>query len=121
MLRMGDEVGQSQGGNNNAYCQDNAVSWTDWTALLTRSARRLAPPVHPEPGGDPQGAPDVPQGDLLPRHHRGREQASAISSGSRPAGRRCTARDWREPSAAALVMRTQGDALGIVDRNGGRG
>ncbi|MEM6441450.1 MAG: glycogen debranching enzyme GlgX, partial [Pseudomonadota bacterium] len=32
MLRAGDEIGQSQGGNNNAYCQDNAVSWIDWTS-----------------------------------------------------------------------------------------
>lgn len=30
MLRAGDEIGQSQGGNNNAYAQDNAVSWIDW-------------------------------------------------------------------------------------------
>ncbi|MFN8040162.1 MAG: glycogen debranching protein GlgX [Acidimicrobiales bacterium] len=30
MLLMGDEMGRSQGGNNNAYCQDNEVSWVDW-------------------------------------------------------------------------------------------
>jgi len=30
MLLAGDEFGRSQGGNNNAYCQDNAVSWVDW-------------------------------------------------------------------------------------------
>jgi isoamylase len=30
MLLSGDEVGRSQGGNNNAYCQDNEVSWFDW-------------------------------------------------------------------------------------------
>jgi len=30
MLLMGDEVGRSQRGNNNAYCQDNEVSWFDW-------------------------------------------------------------------------------------------
>jgi glycogen operon protein len=30
MLRAGDELSHSQGGNNNAYCQDNAVSWLDW-------------------------------------------------------------------------------------------
>jgi glycogen operon protein len=33
MLLAGDEFGRSQGGNNNAYCQDNEVSWIDWTAL----------------------------------------------------------------------------------------
>ncbi len=30
MIDGGDELGRSQGGNNNAYCQDNAVSWLDW-------------------------------------------------------------------------------------------
>jgi glycogen operon protein len=33
MLLMGDEVGHSQLGNNNAYCQDNEVSWFDWSLL----------------------------------------------------------------------------------------
>ena len=30
MLLSGDEIGRSQRGNNNAYCQDNEVSWLDW-------------------------------------------------------------------------------------------
>jgi glycogen operon protein len=37
MLLMGDEVRRTQGGNNNAYCQDNEVSWFDWD-LLQRHA-----------------------------------------------------------------------------------
>ena len=55
MLLGGDEFGRSQGGNNNAYCQDNEISWFDWrlqpwqrdlidtTAFL--SALRAAHPV----------------------------------------------------------------------------
>ena len=31
LLLGGDEMGRTQGGNNNAYCQDNAVSWFDWS------------------------------------------------------------------------------------------
>src|SRR6267154_2632642 len=31
MLLAGDEIGRTQGGNNNAYCQDNEISWVDWT------------------------------------------------------------------------------------------
>ncbi|CAH2602366.1 Glycogen operon protein GlgX homolog [Rhodovastum atsumiense] len=31
MISGGDEIRRSQGGNNNAYCQDNAIGWTDWT------------------------------------------------------------------------------------------
>jgi glycogen operon protein len=37
MLLMGDEVRRTQQGNNNAYCQDNEISWFDWT-LLERHA-----------------------------------------------------------------------------------
>lgn len=33
MLAMGDEVRRTQHGNNNAYCQDNEVSWLDWSLL----------------------------------------------------------------------------------------
>jgi glycogen operon protein len=46
MLHMGDEVRRTQGGNNNAYCQDNELSWFDWTLPdrhrdLFRFCRRL--------------------------------------------------------------------------------
>jgi isoamylase len=30
MILAGDELGNSQGGNNNAYCQDNPIGWVDW-------------------------------------------------------------------------------------------
>jgi glycogen debranching enzyme GlgX len=53
MLSMGDELGRTQGGNNNAYAQDNARSWVDWdtadqylidfTAALITLRRTLAP------------------------------------------------------------------------------
>jgi glycogen operon protein len=33
MLLAGDEMGRSQSGNNNAWCQDNEISWIDWSAL----------------------------------------------------------------------------------------
>ncbi len=33
MLLMGDELGRTQGGNNNAYCQDNEISWVDWNEI----------------------------------------------------------------------------------------
>jgi glycogen operon protein len=33
MILMGDEVRRTQHGNNNAYCQDNQISWFDWTLL----------------------------------------------------------------------------------------
>jgi isoamylase len=46
MLLAGDELGRTQGGNNNAYCQDNPTSWLDWdaadTALIGYTRRLLA-------------------------------------------------------------------------------
>jgi glycogen operon protein len=33
MLLGGDELGRTQQGNNNAYCQDNEISWIDWSAV----------------------------------------------------------------------------------------
>ncbi|HXZ99629.1 MAG TPA: glycogen debranching protein GlgX [Candidatus Binatia bacterium] len=44
MLLAGDEIGRTQRGNNNAYCQDNEVSWIDWEGRdeeLVDFARRL--------------------------------------------------------------------------------
>ena len=38
MILAGDELGRSQGGNNNAYCQDNETSWLDWRALSADDA-----------------------------------------------------------------------------------
>jgi glycogen debranching enzyme len=53
MLAAGDELGHSQGGNNNPYCQDNAITWINWaqadeqlisfTAHLLDLRRRLLP------------------------------------------------------------------------------
>jgi glycogen operon protein len=73
MLSMGDEAGRTQGGNNNAYAQDNALSWFDWdgidhdllgfTARLVR-ARRDCPALR-GPASltgaavDESGVPDV--------------------------------------------------------------
>jgi isoamylase len=58
MMLMGDEVRRTQGGNNNAYCQDNETSWFDWTLLAKRAdvhrfvtllnARRVQRDVEPE-------------------------------------------------------------------------
>ena len=62
MLLGGDEFGRTQGGNNNGWCQDNEISWFDWTLLETQRgparvhaqadraaarARRLPPPPVP--------------------------------------------------------------------------
>ena len=81
MLTAGDEFGRSQTGNNNAYCQDNAIGWIDWqhrdrqledfvaSLARAREARRGGLSVFPEPGvwRKPDGAEmsDADWGDPL--------------------------------------------------------
>lgn len=58
MILMGDEVRHTQGGNNNAYCQDNEISWLDWSRVQKHAdvhrfvklliARRLLRDLGPE-------------------------------------------------------------------------
>ncbi|RYF67533.1 MAG: glycogen debranching enzyme GlgX, partial [Comamonadaceae bacterium] len=66
MLLAGDEVGHSQGGNNNAYCQDNATTWLDWAQADTALAgyvarlaalRRIAKPLRRAQWWPAQAAP----------------------------------------------------------------
>jgi isoamylase len=42
MLLAGDEFGRTQQGNNNAYCQDNEISWVDWDTAGNDAGRALA-------------------------------------------------------------------------------
>ena len=72
MVLYGDEVGRTQGGNNNAYCQDNETSWFDWAPH-----RRRAPRLHHRPHRAAPGPPRVPPPPLVPgpaaaRHRRHR-------------------------------------------------
>ena len=64
MLLAGDELGRTQRGNNNAYCQDNEISWVDWEhgAERGRAAR-----LHPGAGRAAPRAPGVPAPPVLPR------------------------------------------------------
>jgi glycogen operon protein len=60
MIMMGDEVRRTQGGNNNAYCQDNETSWFDWSLVSRHEGllrfvrllieRRLARDMAGDPG-----------------------------------------------------------------------
>ncbi len=75
MILGGDELGRTQNGNNNAYCQDNEISWYDWTLLEKNKnlyrfvkemiAFRKRHPVFMRPefftgrGGDYKGIPDI--------------------------------------------------------------
>jgi isoamylase len=41
MIQMGDECGRSQKGNNNAYCQDNELTWLDWSLMESDPGKAL--------------------------------------------------------------------------------
>jgi isoamylase len=72
MMLGGDELGRTQNGNNNAYCQDNDVSWYDWERIdwnmvsfvqrvtaLRRKHPHLRRPEFPTGQGRPDGRRDV--------------------------------------------------------------
>jgi len=117
MLLAGDELGRTQLGNNNAYCQDNKISWVDWehasqekdlqefTRALAAFRRR-----HPvfrrrrffdRPDGRAAGAP----GDI---------------AWLTPSGREMTDNDWNTGYAKALGVFLNGDAISEPDPRGER-
>src|SRR5262249_36023347 len=54
MLLAGDEIGRTQRGNNNAYCQDNEISWVSWELNAEQESllvfvRRLVALFHEQP------------------------------------------------------------------------
>ncbi|QKC97753.1 glycogen debranching protein GlgX [Mesorhizobium sp. NZP2298] len=116
MLTAGDEFGRTQNGNNNAYAQDNAITWLDWTgrdqvlehyvsALAT--LRRAAPALSDTHflTGQSAAAPGIP--DVAWLSETGMPLAEA---------------DWNDPGRHRLVM-LLGDAGGgrlAVIINGGR-
>ncbi len=114
MLCGGDEIGRTQQGNNNAYCQDNEMSWLDWKldrirrSLLTftRSAiaiRRQHPVLRRRQF-------------LYGRRIRGSEVKDL--SWFRPDGKEMTEESWHDPLARCIGLRLAGDAIEEVDSQG---
>ncbi len=107
MITAGDERGRTQGGNNNAYCQDNEISWIDWSAEdawldvyeLTRAALRLRR-EHPALRQRHwfEGLPTMRGGpkDLIWLH---------------PEGREMSLEDWHDPGLTTLGMFLNGSPL----------
>ena len=62
MLLGGDEMGRTQQGNNNAYCQDNEISWFDWDVDGRGHGGLHVPPHRPPPR-----PPDLPPPAVVPR------------------------------------------------------
>jgi hypothetical protein len=116
MLVAGDETGRTQRGNNNAWCQDNEISWVDWNLderrrELLEFTRRLIQLFHTHP--------------VLRRRKffQGRPVRGAEIkdiSWFRPDGQEMTEADWRNEQAHSLAVRLAGDAVDELDERGRR-
>ena len=103
MLLAGDEMGHSQGGNNNAYCQDNELTWIDWRLLecspgLVRFVRRLA---------------DLRRSRLWLRRDtflKGTQRKAGLRDIAwlHPSGREMTEQDWNDASLRCLALHMTG-------------
>jgi glycogen operon protein len=105
MLLGGDELGRTQGGNNNAWCQDNEVSWYDWEAAdvdLLEFTKRL-----------------IRFRREHPVFRRQRFLTGAAGPGGelpdvwwmRPDGRRMTRRDWADAGGRAFGAFLNGEEI----------
>jgi glycogen operon protein len=113
MLLGGDEMGRTQRGNNNAYCQDNALSWTDWE--LDDERRALL--------GYAQAMVRLRQAHPVFRRiqfFRGVHTARGEKDITwlRADGREMTAADWSQPAVPAVGMMLAGDGIPQVDDEG---
>jgi isoamylase len=116
MLLAGDEFGRTQRGNNNAYCQDNEISWVDWNwdrprRELLEFTRLLIQLFHQHP--------------VLRRSHffQGRKiRGSEVKDLAwfRPDGKEMTDEDWANPEMRSFGLRLAGDAIEEVDGRGNR-
>jgi isoamylase len=107
MLLAGDEIGRSQGGNNNAYCQDNEVSWVDWALAREHTGLREF----------------TAQVARLRREHpvfrrrrffRGQPTEDghlADVAWLTPDGQQMADGDWNAPAALAMTVFLNGDAI----------
>ena len=114
MLCGGDELGRTQQGNNNAYCQDNDISWFDWKLDHTQChlleftqhliAFRKRHPVLRR------------RRFFQGRHIRGSEVKDI--SWFKPDGKEMTDDDWNAGYSKSLVLRLAGDAMAETDEKG---
>jgi glycogen operon protein len=114
MLTAGDELGRSQGGNNNAYCQDNPLSWLDWTlddarARLLGFARRVIALRRAHPALRRR---DFFQG--RPIHGGGVKDIAWL----KPDGAEMSEEEWRSAFARCLGVYLSGAGLTETDRRG---
>jgi glycogen operon protein len=114
MLLGGDEMGRTQGGNNNAYCQDSEISWYDWCKVdqpLLEFTRRLIQFRQRHPVF------------CRRRWFQGRPiHGSGVSDIGwfTPSGSEMSEDDWRAGFAKSLGVFLNGDAIPTPDERGQR-
>jgi glycogen operon protein len=113
MLSGGDELGRTQQGNNNAYCQDSPLSWTTWEptgrhASLTAFVRRLL--------ALRAGQPVLRRRTFLD----GRQPHRTDVLWLRPDGNEMEHGDWTDPERRCLGMLLDGSGIPDVDAEGRR-
>jgi glycogen operon protein len=98
LLLGGDELGRTQGGNNNAYCQDNEITWFDWSTIdhdLLSFTRRLVALRRAHPV-------------FRRRRFLSGVEVSALAWFT-PAGTPMNAGDWADPNARSIAIHLDGD------------
>jgi isoamylase len=99
MLLAGDEIGRTQRGNNNAYCQDNEISWFDWEHIrpededLRGFVRYL---IHLRRDHRVFSRPRFLRGEVL--SEAGVKDITWVT----PSGKEATPEDWNNPVALSL-------------------
>jgi len=115
MLLGGDEFGRTQNGNNNAYCQDNEISWLNWEKrdekqnALFEFTRRLIQLRHEHPVFR---RPKFFQG----RRIRGSEIKDVMWFN--PGGNEMSEKDWGLPFARCLGIMLSGDTIDVLNFQG---
>jgi glycogen operon protein len=93
LLLGGDELGRTQRGNNNAYCQDNEITWFDWSAVdedLLRFTKELIALRRGHP--------------VFRRRRYSTGKEAADLRWFTPSGTEMTAEDWADPNARAVAL-----------------
>jgi isoamylase len=109
MLLGGDEWGRTQGGSNNAWCQDNEISWLDWDDAdpdLLQFSRQLI---------ELRGAHPVFR---RTKFFEGKGEQLPDVWWMRPDGRRMTRRDWDNTESRAIGVFLNGEELKAETKDG---
>jgi glycogen operon protein len=114
MLTGGDEMGKTQRGNNNAFVQDNEISWIDWSLDDERKSQLV---FAQEIIAFRRRHPVFRRSRFLKGEHVDGSELKDIAW-FHPSGREMTTRDWQEAEHAALGLLLAGDALDWHDELG---